>query len=413
MLVEPLVREADEILRELLGGREMQADPYPLYHRLRDVAVVHRSDLDGAWYVSGYDACREVLLDPRVGKSPEGRATRFGVNEEQIRRLAKRRRPSMITANPPEHSRLRTPARGPFMPGMMEQLRSRVEAVVDERLDVVADKGDADVMADVAFQLPVTVIGELVGVPRSDREQFPPLVHEFFAASRPGATAEQMDRADRAAERLRRYFSGLVDHRRSHPGDDLIGQLVAAQANGAVLSDDELHGTITLIFVAGFITTANLIGNGLLALLRSPGEFDRLWADGTLVPSAVEEMLRYDPPVQMVERQALDDVHLGDETIPAGATIVPLLAAANRDPQRFADPDRLDVGRRDGNGHVSFAWGIHHCLGAPLARLEGRLVFARLRDRFRRLELLDPDPPRRPGLGFRSLVRLPVRFTAR
>jgi cytochrome P450 len=299
------------------------------------------------------------------------------------------------------------------MPGMMERLRSRIEGIVDERLDVVSDKGDADVMADIAFQLPVTVIGDLVGVPQADREQFPPLVHAFFAAGRPGATAEQMDRADEAGDRLRGYFSGLLSHRRSHPGDDLIGQLVAAQANGAELSDDELHGTITLIFVAGFITTANLIGNGLLALLHRPGEFDRLWADGSLVPSAVEEMLRYDPPVQMVERQALDDVDLGDQTIPAGATIVPLLAAANRDPQRFVDPDRLDVARPDGNGHVSFAWGIHHCLGAPLARLEGRVVFARLRDRFRRLELLEPDPPRRPGLGFRSLVRLPVRFTPR
>jgi cytochrome P450 len=411
-------READEVLRRLLTGPEGRREPYPLYHRLRQLAPVHRSDLDGMWYVSRYDTCREVLLDPRAGKAPlreADRPLRFGTNEEQVRRFVQRQRPSMLTSNPPDHTRLRAPARGPFMPRAMERLRGRIEEIVDERLDVVAAKGEADMMADVALELPVTVIGELVGVPPADRREFPPLVHEFFAASQAGATREEMDRAARAGERFRQYFDGLIAQRRSSPGDDLIGHLVRAEAgdgDGRGLSEDELQGTITLIFVAGFITTANLIGNGLLALFRQPQEMARLWDDAELVPTAVEEMLRFDSPVQLIERRALADLEVGGQAVRAGETVNLLLGAANRDPERFVDPDRLDVGRADGNGHVSFAWGIHHCLGAPLARLEGRVVFARLRERFSRLELLDPDPPRRPTTVLRSLASLPVRFVS-
>jgi len=409
MLATSLAQEADEVLRELLTGPGGQSNPYPLYDALRRLAPVHRSDLDGVWYVSGYRPCREVLLDRRAGKSGLGFSVRYGVNEELIRRFRERQRPSMITANPPEHARLRKAARGPFLPGRMEtRLQQRIEQIVDERLDVVAAKGDADIMADVAFKLPVTVIGELVGVPPEDRDEFPPLVDEFFEAGQVGATPEQMDRADRAGERFREYFAGLVDAQRVHPGPDLVGALVA----DGNLDDDELQGTITLVFVAGFITTANLIGNGLLALLRHPEQMARLWADPELVPNAVEEMLRFDTPVQLVERTALEDLEVGGHVISQGDTIVTLLGAANHDPAHFAAPDRFDIARPDAAAHVSFAWGIHHCLGAPLARLEAQLVFARLRERFAHLELLDPEPPRRPGLFIRSLTELPIRFTA-
>ena len=409
MLTASVVQEADEVLRELFGGPGRRLDPYPLYDRLRRLAPVHRSDLDGVWYVSGYCPCREVLLDRRAGKSGTGRSARFGVNQELVRRARERQRPSMINANPPEHTRLRKPARGPFMPGRMEdRLQRRIEEIVDERLDVVAAKGEADMMADVAFKLPVTVIGELVGVPADDRDEFPPLVDEFFAAGQVGATREQMDRADRAGERFREYFAGLIEAQRAHPSEDLIGSLVA----DGNLSEDELQGTITLIFIAGFITTANLIGNGLLALLRNPEELDELWADPHVIPGAVEEMLRFDSPVQLIERTALEDLEVDGHVVPAGDTIVALLGAANRDPEHFAVPERFDISRPDAASHISFAWGIHHCLGAPLARLEAQLVFTRLRERFAHLELLDPDPSRRPGLSIRSLTELPIRFTA-
>ncbi len=411
MLVASRVQEADEVLRELLTGPGGRSDPYPLYDALRGIAPVHRSELDGVWYLSSYRACRSVLLDRRAGKNPLGFSVRFGVNEELIQRFRSRQRPSMIIANPPEHGRLRKAARGPFLPGRMEtRLQQRIEEIVDERLDVVAAKGEADMMADVAFKLPVTVIGELVGVPPEDRDEFPPLVDEFFEAGQVGATDEQMDRADRAGERFREYFAGLVDAERAHahPNQDLVGSLVA----DGNLNDDELQGTIILIFIAGFITTANLIGNGLYNLLRHPAQMDRLWADPELVPNAVEEMLRFDTPVQLVERTALEDIEVDGAVIPAGDTIVTLLGSANHDPAQFHAADRFDLARPDAAAHVSFAWGIHHCLGAPLARLEAQLVFRRLRERFARLELLDPEPPRRPGLFIRSLSELPIRFVA-
>ena len=410
MLTASRVVEADEVLRELLAGPAGNSDPYPLLRHLRELAPVHRSDLDGVWYASDYRTVKQLLLDRRVGKSPAGFSKRFGLNEELVRRIRERQQPSMIVANPPEHGRLRKAARGPFLPGRMEgRLQQRIEEIVDERLDVVAAKGDADMMADVAFKLPVTVIGELVGVPPEDRDEFPALVDDFFEAGQMGATTEQMARADRAVERFRDYFSGLVEGQRAHPGPDLVGALVA----DGNLDDDELQGTITLVFIAGFITTANLIGNGLLALFRHPSEMARLWADPGLVPNAVEEMLRFDTPAQLIERKALEDLEVGGQVIPAGDVIITLLGAANRDPAQFADPDRLDLGRPDAGAHIAFAWGIHHCLGAPLARLEGQLVLTRLRDRFSRLELLDPDPKHRPGFGIRSLASLPIGFVSR
>lgn len=296
MLVASRVQEADEVLRELLAGPGAGPTPIPSTTPCGGSPPC-RSELDGVWYLSSYRACRTVLLDRRAGKNRLGLSVRFGVNEELIRRIRSRQRPSMINANPPEHGRRRKAARGPFLPGRMEaRLQQRIEEIVDERLDVVAAKGEADMMADVAFKLPVTVIGELVGVPPDDRDEFPPLVDEFFAAGQVGATPEQMDRADRAGERFREYFAGLVEAQRAHPNQDLVGSLVA----DGNLSEDELQGTIILIFIAGFITTANLIGNGLFNLLRRPGEMARLWADPDLVPNAVEEMLRFDTPVQLV-----------------------------------------------------------------------------------------------------------------
>jgi cytochrome P450 len=408
-------KAADEVLCQLMLDPDPQLDPYPLYDRLRRLAPVHRCELDGVWYITGYDPCKAALLDQAMGKDELGfAANRLGVNAELLERFRQRRRRSMIIANPPDHSRLRAPARPPFLPGKMERLRPWVEEVVEARLDEIAAKGDADVLADLGLRMPVEIIGELVGVPPSDRDEFPPLVHDFFEAIRAGATDDQMDKADAAADRLFGYFSGLIEERRRHPADDLISSLVAGSEEGG-LDDDELQGTIILVFIAGFITTSNLIGNGMLALFQNPTQLDRLWNDPNpdLVTSAVEEMLRYDPPVQLVERKTLADVEVDGITIPEGDTVVTMLAAANRDPAAFSNPHVLDITRSEAAGHLSFAWGLHHCLGAPLARLEARVVFSRLPQRFPKVELLDPDPPRRPGIGFRTLSKLPVRFTPR
>lgn len=410
------VQQADEILRRLMLDPESNRDPYPVYDELRATAPVHRCGLDGVWYLSGYEAVRAALLDPALGKDGEGFVSvRLGVNPETIERFRQRRRPSMILANPPDHTRLRAPARPPFMPGRMERLRPWVEEVVEARIDeIVAAGGEADVIADFALRMPVEIIGELVGVPPQDRDDFPPLVHDFFEAARMGATTEQMDRADVAIDRFIDYFTGLIEARRAEPADDLVSALIAGSEEGG-LEPDELHGTITLIFVAGFITTSNLIGNGLLALFRNPAELDLLWKnpEPDLVAGAVEEMLRFDGPVQQIERLALADTEIAGHSIAAGELVVSLLGAANRDPERFEGPDTFDIRRPDANAHVAFAWGLHHCLGAPLARLEARVAFTRLAERFSRVELLDPDPVHGPGIGFRTLNDLHVRFTPR
>ncbi|MGH8974177.1 MAG: cytochrome P450 [Acidimicrobiia bacterium] len=399
--------QADELIHELVLGKDGKRDPYPYYRRLRELAPVHRSELDRNYYLSGYWATRDLLLHRAVGRSENGRMLRYGINPEQLKRFREQGFVNMLTVNPPDHGRLRKPARGPFLPGRMEgRLAERVIEIVDERLDVVAEMGEADLMKEVAFQLPVTVIGEMVGVPPEDRDEFPELVNEFFRAGQMNATKEDLDRGDRARLRFREYFAGLIERNRRDSGPDLVGALVA----DGTLNDEELQGTITLIFVAGFITTANLVGNGMLAMFRQPEQLELLWRDPEVVPNAVEEMLRYDSSVQLVERFALEDIEVGDHLIEKGSGILCLLGAANHDPDHFADADRLHLDRANANTHIGFAWGIHHCLGAPLARLEAVTLFARMRERFTRVEPLELDPPRNPSLGIRALKSLPMRF---
>jgi cytochrome P450 PksS len=316
----------------------------------------------------------------------------------------------MLNQNVPVHTRLRNAAREPFMPRPLGDFASRIAEIVDERLDRLAEAREVDVMAELAFPLPITVIGELLGVPAADREQFRPLVWSITAADQPGAGDEAVARADQATAAIDHYFVTLIKERRRHPGPDLLTQLVEARDRGD-LSDEELLATVTLVFNAGFVTTTNLIGNGLLALLRHPGELARLAGDPALLPRAVEEMLRYDSPVQIVGRGVLDPFTLHGQLLEPGETVMIGIGAANRDPAAFPDPDTFDVGRQ-GNQPLSFGFGIHHCLGAGLARQEGRLVFGRLLQRFT-MELLDDDPPRAPGFFGRRLARLPVRFSPR
>ncbi len=402
--------EADEVLHVVMATAEGHADPYPHYHRLRELAPVHRSGLDGVWYVSGFEGCRQVLGDARIGKSAQFVVRRHGVDESRVRLAERRSRPSMITSNPPEHTRLRGVAKGAFIPPSMEALRPRVAELVDERLDRLAAMGDADVMMELAYPLPVTVISELMGVPAGDRDWFQPLIRTLVSSDQPNPTPEGTKEVERAGDELEAYFRALITERRARPADDLLSAFVLRYEQGD-LSYDELYSTVTLLFIAGFLTTTNLIGNGLLSLFRHPGEMTRLLADPGLVAPAVEEILRYDTPVQFVHRLVLEDTELDGQRLREGDTVFAMLAAANRDPARFPHPDRFDVARTD-NLHLAFAWGLHFCLGARLARMEGHLVFAGLRERFCALEML-AEPVRRPGLAIRALDSLPVRFTPR
>lgn len=403
--------QADELLHRLLATTEGHGDPYPLYRALRTVAPVHRSGLDGVWYTTGFTAARRVLLDPCFGKAPRLTIRRHGVSEERVR-MAERRplRPSMITANPPDHGRLRGAAKGAFVPSSLEALRCRIATLVDEHLDRLTAAGTADVMAELACPLPLTVIGELLDVPEQDRAEFRQLVVAMVGADDPDPAPEAVSRAEAASIQLGDYVSELVAARRARPGSDVLSLLVEHHDDGG-LDTAELVATVILLLAAGFLTTTNLIGNGLLALLHHPAEMDRLWADPALVGSAVEEMLRYDTPVQLITRHVLADVYVDGVQFREGESVVVLLGAANRDPAWIPEPDRFDISRPD-HGHLAFAWGSHFCLGARLARLEAQLVFTGLRQRFARPELAD-EPLRRPGLALRGLESLPLRLTSR
>jgi cytochrome P450 len=405
-----LVEHADDLVHRIMATSEGHADPYRLYGRLRDIAPIHRSELDGNWYVSGFDACRCVLGDPRIGKNDQFIVARHGVDPERIRLAQRRRRTSMLTANPPEHTRLRGAAKGAFIPPAMAGLQPRVKAIVAERLDRLAALGEADVMVELAFPMPVTVVGEMVGVPEEDREWFRPLMRILVSSDSFNRSPEMHAKVERAGDELEAYFVDLIGRRRKEPTDDLLSYFIA-QADDGLLDEDELFATVTLLFFAGFLTTTNLIGNGLTALFDHPAEQARLWAHPELAASAVEEIVRFDSPVQFVHRNVLEDFELDGHRLAKGDIVLALLAAANRDPARFEEPDRFDIGRPD-NLHLAFAWGLHFCLGARLARMEGQLVLAGLVERFAKVEPAG-EPVRNPGLAIRGFESLPVRFTPR
>lgn len=402
--------DADDLIHRIMATPEGHADPYPLYRRLREVAPIHRSRLDGVWYVSGFEACRHLLGDARLGKNDQFVVPRHGVDPERVRLADRRRRTSMLTANPPEHTRLRGTAKGAFLPPAMAGLRTRVAAIVAERLDRLAALGEADVMAELAFPLPVTVMGEMVGVPEEDRAWFRPLMRTLVSSDSFQRSPEELARVQRAGDELDAYFNELIARRRKEPAGDLLSSLIA-RADQGLLDHHELFSTVTLLFFAGFLTTTNLIGNGLQALFDHPGARALLWSQPELAASAVEEILRFDSPVQFVHRIVLEPLELDGHRFETDDIVLALLASANRDPARFGDPDRFDVARPE-NLHLAFAWGLHFCLGARLARMEGQLVFAGLVERFAGVEPAG-ESVRNPGLIIRGFDSLPVRVVPR
>jgi cytochrome P450 len=406
---------ADEILHVLLGTEAGRQDPYLLYRALRDIAPLFRSELDGHWYASRYDDCKAILVDPRAGRGP-GMVTRYGQNPALAERLSRRMKMTMIMQNPPEHTRLRGVVSRAFTPRRVAGLGERMVALLDPMLDRMAEAGEVDFMAALAFLLPVSVIGELVGVPAEEREQFRELVRITNRASEVGATTADLEAADRAIEYQDAYFADLVARKRKEPDDALLSALIEIHDSGGPLSEQEMVATGRLLFGAGFVTTTNLIGNGMVTFFRHPGEMARFWADPHgLAVTAVDEILRYESVVQTNGRWVFEPMELGPETetekIDSGEVVIPLVGGANRDPERFPDPERFDVARK-GEMPLSFGWGIHHCLGAPLARLEAQTVFTRLAERFARIELAGPIP-RFSTTFLRGVPSLPVRLTPR
>ena len=403
--------DADTLLVELVATPEGRADPYSRYAALRADAPVHRSAI-GFWVLTRYDDCQYLLRHPGVGKDFSSAASALGLSEEQQAEQAAFRndRSNMLFADPPDHTRLRRLASRAFTPRSVEALRPRVVELVDGLLDPIGTD-EVDVMSVLAFPLPVTVIGEMLGVPAEDRPQFRSLVRAVTAVLELVISPEALHAATEASIVLEQYFAGLVAERRTHPQDDLLSRLILAEDEGARLSEYELVSTAILLFAAGFETTTHLIGNGLLALVQNPDQLDRLRADRTLVRPAVEELLRYDSPVQITARTTYEDVRVGDEVIEKDNTVLALIGAANHDPARFTDPERLDVGRAEAPP-MSFGYGIHHCLGAALARLEAQVVLDRLLERFATMELVGGPPRHRDSLTIRGLVDLRMRFAA-
>ena len=388
------------------ASREFHVDPYPFYHRLRAEDPVHRT-AQGYWVVTRYCDAMTVMRDQRFGREGFGAALSgvYGDDSERVPR-------PMVFRDPPAHTRLRSLVSKAFTSRVVEMLKPRISEIVERRLDLVQHGGTMDVIADLAYPLPVTVICELLGAPAEDADtmrQWTADITRSLDALGLHSDREIVKRGRAARHALGEYFRGLLPERRLHPRADLLSKLLAAEEQGDKLSEDELIATCVLIFIAGHETTVNLIGNGLLALLRHPEQLERVRSDPALVAGAVEELLRYDSPVQRTARIATEDVELGGKVIPKHALVVAAIGAANRDPEQFAEPDRFDIARAD-NHHLAFGFGIHFCLGAPLARVEAQIAIEALLRRMPRMALVIDTPDWRLSSTLRGLSALPVSF---
>ncbi len=402
------------------------ADPYPVFESLRALGEVHHHDGFGFPVAVSYQACSTLLRGPQLQRiwrdlTPVDEFTSFNLLH----------RNSMLENEPPRHSRLRRLVAGAFNRGHTERLRPTVQAVADRLVGDVVTKirggAEADLLTMLAGPLPIEVIAELLGIPASDRPLLQPWSNAIVKMYEYGRPRGQQRAAERAASEFIDYLRVLVDHRRRHPGEDLITDLVAlvpnrSRGSGACpfddstdstdaedsgrLTADELVGTAALLLMAGHEATVNVLGNGVLALLRNRSQWRRLREDPSVTDTAVEELIRYDSPLQMFERTAVTDVEIGGVEIRAGQKIAALLGAAARDPAMFKDPDLLDIGRRP-NPHLGFGAGIHYCLGAPLARVEVRAALVALTRQLPGLRLAG-EPTRRAEFVIRGLTALPV-----
>lgn len=387
---------------------ERHADPYPVYRELRTQAPLHRTAY-GGWLVVAYDPAVAILRDPRFSVEHGKRAS--AMDSERLGPTTAERglENVMLFKDPPDHTRLRTLVNKAFTPRVVEQLRARIRQIVDELIDEVGGRGEMDVIADFAYPLPVRVIAEMLGVPPEDRDRFKEWSRGVAPILDPVLSNETLMHVAEAGLNLAVYFDELVATRRKEPRGDLVSELIAAEDSGQRLTEEELRATLILLLVAGHETTMNLIGNGLYALLRHSGQLERLHADPALIRTAVDELLRFDGPVHLTARTALEEAEVAGTTVGAGEMCVVLLGAANRDPGQFPDPDALDVGRSP-NKHIAFSAGGHFCVGATLARVEGQIAFETLLRRLPGVELATDDVRYRATVTLRGLEALPISF---
>ena len=405
----------------LLGGwnpwlPEVRRDPYPTYRRLRETRPVARAPLLGAWLASRHADAEQVLREDAFTTDRRDlgamRALRRGARDAPD--LLGFLEHDLLMVDGERHTRLRRLVSKAFTPRRVERLRPRIEVLVEELLDNAARRGAGriEVVRDLAAPLPAIVIGEMLGVPATDRDRLHTWSHELVELLDPLSGREGLEPPKRATHALGAYFRELLAERRREPRDDLLSALVAAEEAGQQLSEAEVLALATLILVAGHETTTNLIANAVLCLLRHPGERKRLQDDLALLPSAVEELLRFESPIQLTDRVASEDCQLGGVRVRRGQLVAVLLGSANRDPARFPEPDRLDLGRED-NRHLAFGHGRHFCLGAQLARLEAQVALAALLRRFPDFRGAPEPPGWKRSAVLRGPTALPIETGAR
>jgi cytochrome P450 len=384
-------------------------DPYPQYAALREHDPVHRSPLE-VWVLFRYDDIVGLLRDSTLSvqvdnATPTARMQMFA---EQAPEERERGAHSILNVDPPDHTRLRRLVSKAFTPKMVHELRPRIQALVDEALDTMAARGEADVISDLAFPLPFTVISEMLGMPDGNRDEVRGWSHTLTKTLDPILSPEEVQAALAAADNMQAHVQDVLAWKRDHPADDLLTGLLAAEDEGDRLSEIELLDQVLLLYVAGHETTVNLIGNATLALLGHPDQLARLRADPELDGGAVEELLRYDSPVQFSRRITIADLDVDGATIPAGTFTLTCLGSANHDEARWGPTaDELDITRADAGQHMSFGNGIHHCLGSSLARTEAQVAIGALVRRFPDLALAG-EPERNGRVVLRGLESLPV-----
>jgi pimeloyl-[acyl-carrier protein] synthase len=388
---------------------EVLANPYPLYQRLRNQDPVHWDPYLRTWVVTGYTDVRTVLqrFSARCTPTPE-QLTELGM--ERLTPIARVMVRQMLFLDPPEHTRVRALAAKAFTPRRVEALRAHISEIVDRLLDAVLSRGTFDVVADLARPLPAIVSAEMLGLPTADwprltewSRSFAEVLGNFqYSPDRAAAVLDSL-------EAMTAYFQRAIGEAGAHGQEGLLYALKTAEVDGDRLSEEEVIANAIITMVGGQETTTNLIGNGTLSLLKNPDQWERLRADPTVLPSAIEELLRYETPSQYTARLAPEDRELGGKVIRQGQVVTAVMGAANRDPDHFPHPDCLDLGRRD-DRHLAFGWGGHYCFGAPLARLEGQLAFAALAERMGHMRLAPGPQVWRQNLGLRGLEALHVEL---
>lgn len=387
--------------------RAFLTSPFSTYKRMLEESPRYKSPY-GGWILSRHRDCQIVLEHPAASHDPTNAETRAFTPTKRYRAQGQR---SFLSMDPPDHTRLRGLVSKAFTPRMIDRLRPLMQQIVDEAIDRYSGPGEMEIIDDLAYPLPIRIICEMLGVPSEDEQDFKNWSRLLTRGLDPEVSVppEEMERRMQAGIELTTYLRDLIEERRKNPKEDLISELIAVEEQGDKLSRDELMATLRLLLIAGHETTVNLIGNGVLQLLRHRSEFERLGRDPSLAKTAVEEVLRFDPPVLFTGRTAMEDIELDGITIRKGEHATVLIGAANRDPEVFDEPERFDIGRRR-NPHLAFGLGIHFCLGAPLARVEGQIALTTLANRLPKMKLQTDAPEYREHVVLRGLRALHVSF---